>query len=174
MFLLMTENKFFSQEKLELGQVFILPEVRFPFCMRFGIEDDVIEEMNGKIFDSISDFLKIYKSYSFELRAHTDSRGSDSMNLLISQQRAEKIVSYLLKRNVNPYQIKALGYGESNPRLVCLIDSIIQTQKPLNYEGEEILLTEDYIKQFANKNKLNTEKLHTYNRRIELVVIEEH
>ncbi len=44
---------------------------------------------------------------------HTDSRGSAERNLLLSQKRAESVVSYLLEYfAINKEQIEAKGFGE--------------------------------------------------------------
>jgi len=50
-----------------------------------------------------------------ELQGHTDSKGSDAYNLNLSQKRAEEVVKYLLAKGVSPEQLKAKGYGETQP-----------------------------------------------------------
>lgn len=51
-------------------------------------------------------------SMSFELGSHTDSRGGDMYNLVLSDARANSAVNYLIQRGVNPDRITAKGYGE--------------------------------------------------------------
>ena len=46
---------------------------------------------------------------------HTDSRGSDSVNLRISQARADAVVTALLQRGVASDLLVAKGYGEDAP-----------------------------------------------------------
>lgn len=50
---------------------------------------------------------------NFTLEGYTDSRGSDSYNLKLSQKRADAIRKYLISRGANPSKIKAVGKGET-------------------------------------------------------------
>jgi len=58
-----------------------------------------------------------------ELGCHTDARGSEKANLVLSQRRAESAVNYLIETGVDPNRITAMGYGESKP---IIPDSVIQ------------------------------------------------
>lgn len=53
-------------------------------------------------------------SMSFELGSHTDSRGGDIYNLVLSDARANSAVNYLIQRGVDPERITAKGYGEEH------------------------------------------------------------
>jgi len=46
---------------------------------------------------------------------HTDSIGSDSYNLKLSQRRADAVAKYLTSHGVNPQRIKTEGAGKSHP-----------------------------------------------------------
>lgn len=48
----------------------------------------------------------------FELSSHTDSRASDTYNLVLSDARANSAVDYLIRKGVDPGRISARGYGE--------------------------------------------------------------
>lgn len=50
-----------------------------------------------------------------EVAGHTDSDGSESYNLKLSQRRAESVVNYLIQGGVEPQRLMAQGYGESTP-----------------------------------------------------------
>lgn len=50
---------------------------------------------------------------SFELGAHTDSRGGDTYNLVLSDARANSAVNYLIQQGVDPSRISARGFGET-------------------------------------------------------------
>lgn len=50
------------------------------------------------------------------VEGHTDAFGSDTTNLVLSQQRADAVQQYLLDHTpVSPANLTALGYGESRP-----------------------------------------------------------
>ncbi|MFT3886414.1 MAG: OmpA family protein [Flavobacteriales bacterium] len=50
---------------------------------------------------------------TFELSSHTDSRGGDTYNLVLSDARARSAVDYLIRKGVDPQRVTARGYGES-------------------------------------------------------------
>jgi len=50
---------------------------------------------------------------NIELGSHCDSRASDAYNLILSQNRAESAVRYIVMQGINPGRITAKGYGET-------------------------------------------------------------
>ena len=67
------------------------------------------------ILDEAAEELKTYPELDIEVAAYTDSMGADSYNLMLSQKRAESVMTYLVSKGVNPAQLTAKGYGEANP-----------------------------------------------------------
>jgi outer membrane protein OmpA-like peptidoglycan-associated protein len=93
------------------------------------IEDKIAIPMNNLFFNPMkSDLLpksipelkrisKIIKdkNISVELSGHTDNQGSESMNLKLSEDRANSVKNFLISQGVSPLRIKAVGYGYSKP-----------------------------------------------------------
>lgn len=52
---------------------------------------------------------------AFEVASHTDDRGDAAVNEKLSQRRAEAAVRYLVQSGVPPEQLRAVGYGETQP-----------------------------------------------------------
>ncbi len=48
-----------------------------------------------------------------EIGSHTDARGSDEYNIVLSQKRAESVVNYLISKKIDPKRLRAKGYGET-------------------------------------------------------------
>jgi outer membrane protein OmpA-like peptidoglycan-associated protein len=67
------------------------------------------------VLHSVSLVLKEYKSTMIEVAGHTDSSGSDSYNLMLSQQRAQAVSNVLINDGVQPVRIDTVGYGETRP-----------------------------------------------------------
>lgn len=63
--------------------------------------------------DKLAQFLLKNDNIKVELSSHTDSRGSDSKNQVLSQARAQSCVDYLIDKGVQVSNIVAKGYGES-------------------------------------------------------------
>lgn len=69
--------------------------------------------------DSLQGLIKTLdenETIIIELASHTDSRGSDESNDILSQKRAESVVNYLIDRGIDPDRLVAKGYGERVPR----------------------------------------------------------
>ena len=63
----------------------------------------------------ISPVLKDNPKLKFEAQGHTDSTGTEPVNLALSQARAETVKAYLVRQGVAPNRISAKGYGSSQP-----------------------------------------------------------
>lgn len=49
----------------------------------------------------------------FELGSHTDAQGDDEYNQRLSQDRADKVVAYLIEKGISPDRLLSKGYGET-------------------------------------------------------------
>jgi outer membrane protein OmpA-like peptidoglycan-associated protein len=74
----------------------------------------ILPESYG-LLDEVADILQSNPTLSILIEGHTDSVGSDSYNLRLSQSRANSVMQYLIQRGVSPNRLKAVGYGESRP-----------------------------------------------------------
>jgi len=60
-------------------------------------------------------FLREHPGRTLLIEGHTDSTGSDSYNLDLSQRRAEAVRGFLASNGISADRIVARGYGESYP-----------------------------------------------------------
>lgn len=65
--------------------------------------------------DEIVRMLNTYPNMSIELGAHTDSKGSDTYNMKLSEARAQSVVKYLVEKGIAAERLVAKGYGETAP-----------------------------------------------------------
>lgn len=75
---------------------------------KFFIREDAKPELNKLVR-----FLEDNPAVKVELGSHTDSRGSDSYNLKLSQNRANAAVEYIITKGISRDRIVAKGYGET-------------------------------------------------------------
>jgi outer membrane protein OmpA-like peptidoglycan-associated protein len=47
------------------------------------------------------------------IESHTDSRGDDDLNLLLSKRRAKAAFDYIMSKGVDPIRVGYEGYGET-------------------------------------------------------------
>ncbi|NQY66405.1 MAG: OmpA family protein [Flavobacteriales bacterium] len=80
----------------------------------FG-KTNLSEAVKQSINSGLLVMLKENPQLVLEVMSHTDSKGSNELNIKISQQRAESVVKHLTNKGINKDRITAQGYGESNP-----------------------------------------------------------
>jgi len=61
----------------------------------------------------ISEVLNKYPQTTIEVGGHTDTRGSEEYNQVLSEKRAEAVKRELIQNRLSPQRIRAVGYGES-------------------------------------------------------------
>ena len=65
--------------------------------------------------DRIAQVMVRYPTMVIMVEGFTDSTGSETYNLQLSQRRAEAVRDLLIARGVDSAKIRAIGYGESRP-----------------------------------------------------------
>jgi outer membrane protein OmpA-like peptidoglycan-associated protein len=84
--------------------------------MDFPTGQAVIETQYFGLLSSVQDAIRVFPGAYVIVAAHTDSQGDDDANLILSQQRANSVRSYLLSNTGLPAtRISAEGFGESRP-----------------------------------------------------------
>lgn len=85
--------------------------------IKFGVGSaQLIGKESQAILDDVAQALRdapFIKKVRIE--GHTDSQGSDEVNLRLSQQRADAVMAQLIKRGIDPGRLEAVGFGEANP-----------------------------------------------------------
>jgi outer membrane protein OmpA-like peptidoglycan-associated protein len=96
-----------EMDSIYVGKKFAIPNIYYDFD-KWNIRADA-----APILDKLGVFLKDNPAIQVELGSHTDCRGSDNYNQVLSGRRAESAVNYLVERvGINPNNITFKGYGE--------------------------------------------------------------
>jgi outer membrane protein OmpA-like peptidoglycan-associated protein len=66
--------------------------------------------------NKVADILQRYPNTIIHVVGYTDSVGSESYNMKLSERRAQSVVDYLSSRGVSSSRLYAIGKGESDPR----------------------------------------------------------
>lgn len=93
----------------------------------------------GRILNVLLDILKKYPEMEIELGAHTDTRASDTYNLLLSNRRAAAAVDYLVQKGINRKRMKSKGYGERIPLIPCGDKECTEAEHSINRRCEFII-----------------------------------
>lgn len=94
-------------DPIVIGKEIILQNIYYDRYESY-IRTDAARELD-KLVKLLNDNPEIY----IELSSHTDSRGTDTYNMDLSQARAEAAVNYLIEQGINPRRLRAQGYGET-------------------------------------------------------------
>ncbi|MCF8258166.1 MAG: OmpA family protein, partial [Flavobacteriales bacterium] len=110
--------------------------------------------------DGLIETLNDNPTIVIELGSHTDTRGSDSDNLSLSQKRAQSVVDYLIENGVEAERLVAKGYGETTPKVLDKQEGLFAVGSVINDA-------------FINKQSTNElkEEAHQLNRRTEFKVL---
>jgi len=95
--------------KFEPARSYRLDNVYFDFG-KHTLRSESFKELNELV-----DYMKWRENEKIEIAGHTDNVGTDADNLKLSQNRAESITQYLIKKGINPTRVIAKGYGASQP-----------------------------------------------------------
>lgn len=128
---------------------------------KYNIRLDAAAEL-----DKIVAVMNEYPTMVIELGSHTDSRGSDESNRILSDNRAKASAKYIVDQGIDQSRISGKGYGESKPNV---ISKEFHDKYPYAPEGQ--VLTEQFINQFYG-NRTKFEELHQLNRRTEFIIVE--
>ncbi|MCK7555643.1 OmpA family protein [Chitinophaga sedimenti] len=97
----------FEKHTLAVGASIPLQHIYFDYA-KASVRNDARPEL-----DKLVSFMETHPEIYIELGTHTDSRGNDAYNLKLSQQRAESVVAYLVKKGIAAERMTAKGYGET-------------------------------------------------------------
>jgi outer membrane protein OmpA-like peptidoglycan-associated protein len=95
------------------------PAEGFDLVVTFGYDSDVLTK-NAR--DNLEQFSKALKdprlaSFSFVVEGHTDAKGSERYNLVLSERRANAVVRYLKEKGISTANLEARGFGKAKPRV---------------------------------------------------------
>ncbi len=95
-----------------VGQQIIL---NMPSNITFGVDSAVIQPQFSETLVSVGLVLKKFNKTVVDVYGHTDSSGSDSYNLELSQKRATAVATVLANQGVDQRRFYITGKGEEDP-----------------------------------------------------------
>ena len=99
------------QVKQANGQIYLI----MPGNITFDTNKNVIKSSFMPTLNSISKVLQEYNQTRVIVSGYTDSTGNDTINIPLSQKRAQAVAHYLNLHGVAAGRINAVGYGAANP-----------------------------------------------------------
>lgn len=75
----------------------------------------IVSPVSTRLLEAATGIAHVCADYDITIESHTDSRGSDEYNRIISQQRADAVKAFMVKKGVPEDILTSLGYGETDP-----------------------------------------------------------
>lgn len=91
----------------DLAKIFQIKEIKFDLN-KYNIRPDAAAEL-VKIVEAMKD----HPTMKISIRSHTDSRGSDKYNLILSDKRAKATMAWIVSQGIAKNRLTAKGYGET-------------------------------------------------------------
>jgi OmpA-OmpF porin, OOP family len=84
--------------------------------IKFPSGRSTIDASSAALMKKVQQGLALFPGASISVEGHTDANGSDSTNLILSQDRADAVRQYLVANfGLNPEKVSSVGYGEARP-----------------------------------------------------------
>ncbi len=84
--------------------------------IKFPSGRSTIDASSSALMKKVQQGLALFPDASISVEGHTDANGSDSTNLILSQDRADAVRQYLVSNfRLNPEKVTSVGYGEARP-----------------------------------------------------------
>jgi outer membrane protein OmpA-like peptidoglycan-associated protein len=99
----------------------------------------------------VAETLKEYNDTEILIAGHTDSDGSDELNLKLSERRASAVANYLAGLGVARVRLKTQGLGETQP----VAENVDAVGKQKNRRVEMAIYANEELKKKAQDGKLN-------------------
>lgn len=97
----------FEVEPIVIDKPIVLENIYYDFD-KWNIRPDAAVEL-----DKLVKILKDNPEIDIEMGSHTDVRGSDRYNQVLSEKRAHAAVQYLISKGIDARRLTWKGYGES-------------------------------------------------------------
>lgn len=83
--------------------------------IQFEISSARLTPSSLKYLDNLSDLLKKQPHIKLMIEGHTDSQDKLGRNQILSEERAQAVLSYLTGKGIAPERLDSAGYGGSRP-----------------------------------------------------------
>ena len=121
--------------------------VEFSSSVLFGFDKSSLSNEAKSNLDKLVVVLKDYPDTDIEVQGHTDSKGSESYNKNLSEERAYVVSQYLVQNGLASQRLSINGFGELLPKYV----NTTSDGRLLNRRVEFLITANEKMKTDAEK-----------------------
>jgi len=94
----------------EAGEPLQVVEIDY---INYDLDKSDVTSTASATLDKLIALLKEYPDLEIRIESHTDSRGSDEYNMLLSKKRARAAFDYVVSKGIDPNRLLYQGFGET-------------------------------------------------------------
>jgi peptidoglycan-associated lipoprotein len=113
-------------DKIYLNKEINLNNIYYDYD-KWDIKPEAIPTLNQLVT-----LLRENPRIKIQLSSHTDCRGENDYNQILSQKRAQSVVDYLISNAIDPARLVPVGYGETMLIDACICELCTEDQHQLN------------------------------------------
>jgi len=121
--------------------------VEFSSSVLFGFDQSSLSMAARDNLDKLVIVLNNYRDTDITIQGHTDSKGSESYNQKLSEQRATSVSNYLVTKGIKKNRVTTQGYGEMLPKYL----NDTEAGRDKNRRVEFLITANDTMKDNAEK-----------------------
>lgn len=125
-------------------------KVTFDSGILFAFDSAKLSPQSKENISELAETLKKYEDTNILIEGHTDSKGSDSYNKQLSEERANSVSDYLISLGVENARINEVGYGENQP----VADNSTEEGRRLNRRVEVAIFANEKLKEDAKNGDI--------------------
>ena len=125
-------NTNLSVTPIEVGMTYTINDILFA-SNSFDLNDK-----SKFIITQFSKFLLENKGMEIVIQGHTDNVGDAKKNELLSQQRAEAVMNYLIQLGISSSRMNSIGYGALHPKVPNTTDQNKAINRRTEFKIEKI------------------------------------
>lgn len=125
-------------------------QVTFDSGILFGFDSYQLTPQAKENIRNMAETLKKYEDTNVLIEGHTDSKGTDSYNQRLSEQRAQAVADYAASLGVSRSRLVTKGYGEEQP----VASNDTDAGRAENRRVEVAIYANDELKEAAQDGRL--------------------
>lgn len=98
-------------EKIEVGKPYTLSDILF------ATNSYELNTPSKFVIDQFVEFLKSNPNIKVAIYGHTDDKGDNNENLILSDNRAKAVMDYIISKGISASRISSKGFGENKPKV---------------------------------------------------------
>jgi OOP family OmpA-OmpF porin len=105
-----------ADKPMEKVQPTVVEKPSFSFNkIQFDFDSAILKTSSIQVLDQAASLIKKYPGYHFALSGYASAEGTPEHNMVLSEERANSVKTYLVNAGIDAAYFTAKGYGDTNP-----------------------------------------------------------